>query len=114
MMEQEAWHPQRSLPELSVNILSSPRTLHPCICWPQFTWSACKLHGICIVIVACAQVGILGVKLVIASTVLQAMVEVHGGLEVVRCRCGSAMAAGSWCVAMLVPGPERGYGTCGR
>jgi hypothetical protein len=29
MMEQEAWHPQRSLPELSVNILISPRTLPP-------------------------------------------------------------------------------------
>jgi hypothetical protein len=57
--------------------------------------------------VTCVQVGILGVKLVIASTALQAMVEVHGGLEVVRCRCGSAMAAGSWCVVMLVPGPEK-------
>jgi hypothetical protein len=34
--------------------------------------------------------------------------EVHGGLEVVRCRCGSAMVSGSRCLVMLVHQPEAG------
>jgi hypothetical protein len=50
MMEQEAWHPERS-----INISALPEHfLHLCICWSQFTWSACRLHGICIVIANCA------------------------------------------------------------
>jgi len=45
--------------------------------------------------------------------------EVHGGLEVVRCRCGNGMVSGSWTAGVwlcwcMSRRPEHSYNTCGR